>query len=200
MNKQHILYIASSLVLAGALASCRPTVPTPKPTGYFKLEMPERGYQRFDSATFPFSFEYPIYGSISQDTALAKREHSPYWINVDFWQLNATIFLSYKTIGPGAHIDQLINESYTLSQKHDIKADYIRNSDEFTTAQGLRAMYYSVGGNAASSYQFYITDHKKNFLRGSLYFNVTPNVDSLRPALDFLRTDLEKLVETFEFK
>ncbi len=191
--------IVSAFFVLG-FAACRPKVSVPKPRAYFKIEMPQHAYQAFDSSFFPFRFEYPVYGTITQDAELAKREHSPYWINVYFKEWDATIYLSYKQISDSEPLSKLIDESYQLSNSHNVRADYIKNSDEFTTANGLGAVYYTVGGNAASAFQFYITDHQRHFLRGSLYFNVTPNADSLKPAQDFLKVDMEHLVQTLRFK
>jgi len=188
------------VVAALALYSCRPATPVPKPKGYFKIELPEHKYQTFDSTAFPFTFEYPVYGAITQDANLSKAENSPYWINIEFKDMDAAIYLSYKPISAQEPLSKLIEESYKLSYAHDIRADYIKKTPEFETKNGMRAVFYSVGGDAASSYQFYITDQVKHFTRGALYFNVTPNADSLKPSAEFLRKDMEHLVETMNFK
>lgn len=181
------------------LASCRPAVPVPKPRGYFRIDLPQHAYKTFDSTGFPFRFEYPVYGTITQDLQLNKEERSPYWLNVEFKDMGAAIYISYKSITPQEPLSKLVEESYRLSYAHDIRADYIK-TPEFRTGNGLTGVFYSVGGNAASTYQFYVTDNEKNFLRGSLYFNTTPNADSLRPATEFLKKDMEHLVETIQFK
>ena len=57
-----------------------------------------------------------------------------------------------------------------------------------------------VGGYAATSKQFFVTDTGKHFLRGALYFNATPNADSLQPVQDFLQQDIQHLLQTFKWK
>src|SRR5690606_16058748 len=141
----------------------------------------------------------PVYGQITKDTNLSQEEDQPYWINVDFQEMNATLFLSFKRVSAAEPLEKLIGESYRLSYAHDVKADYIK-SPEFETSNGLRGVVYAVGGNAASAYQFYATDQEKNFMRGALYFNLSPNIDSLRPAIDFLKKDMDRLIETLRFK
>jgi len=37
-------------------------------------------------------------------------------------------------------------------------------------------------------------------LRGSLYFNATPNKDSIAPVLDFVSKDITKLIETLQWE
>jgi len=186
-------------IIALCWMSCRPAIPVPKPRGYFRYDFPEHAYQKFDSAGFPFTFEFPVYGKIEQDLNLNKEEHSPYWLNVSFPEWDATIYLSYKQVDAANPLEKLIEESYRLTAKHDVRADYIK-APPFKTRNGLVGVFYNVGGNAASAYQFYVTDEKKHFIRGALYFNVTPNADSLLPATEFLRKDMEHLVETLQFK
>jgi gliding motility-associated lipoprotein GldD len=192
--------ILSIFLLTGFFfSSCRPTTTVPKPLGYFKIELPAKHqYHNFDSSGFPFSFRFPVYATITQDSSLAKEEHAPYWIDVSFPDLNAKIYLSYKKISQSEPLEKLIDESYKLSFSHDVKADYI-HTPAFKTQNGLQGVYYQVGGNAASNYQFFITDGQRNFVRGSLYFDVTPNVDSLKPAINFLKQDLDTLIQSFRF-
>jgi gliding motility-associated lipoprotein GldD len=193
-----LTYILIIVVLA--LVGCRPDVPFPKPKGYFRLDLPkEHTYQKFEDGKFPFSFEYPTYAKLSQDTSLVLLENAPYWINVNFIDYNATIYISYKDINSKEPLEKLIDDSYRLSYKHDKKADYIKVG-EFTTPNNLYGVNYVVGGNAASAHQFYFTDSAKHFVRGSLYFEVAPNADSLKPAIEFLNEDMQHLIKTFKFK
>lgn len=198
--KNLVPYVFTFCIFASlGFASCRPTVPTAKPIGYFKIDLPEHEYQQFDSASFPYSFSYPVYGEITQDANLTKQEHEPYWINVFFAKFNATIYLSYKKITKQEPLEKLIEESYKLSYAHDQRADYIK-TPPFETKNGLYGVLFNVGGNAASTYQFFITDTVNNFVRGSLYFDVAPNVDSLKPSIEFLRKDIDEMIQTFKFK
>jgi hypothetical protein len=57
-----------------------------------------------------------------------------------------------------------------------------------------------VGGNAATAKQFFLSDTSKNFLRGALYFDATPNADSLKPVQDFLQVDIDHLIRSFKWK
>jgi gliding motility-associated lipoprotein GldD len=61
-------------------------------------------------------------------------------------------------------------------------------------------LMYDIGGNAATNLQFYVTDSVQHFMRGSLYFNVRPNIDSIQPVIDFLKVDLIHMLETFRWK
>jgi len=60
--------------------------------------------------------------------------------------------------------------------------------------------YNIKGADAASTYQFYLTDSTSNFLRGALYFDLVPNNDSLSPVIDFLKADIEQMITSFRWK
>lgn len=181
------------IFIFGMIVSCTQTY-TPKPRGYFRIDFPQKEYQQFDS-TCPFTFEYPTYGRVERDN---DKNAEPCWININFPGYKSKIHLSYKTITGSS--SQFIEDSHTLAYKHAIKADAI---DELLVEYPEKKVYgiiYDIRGNAASSVQFYLTDSLRHFLRGSLYFETQPNKDSLAPAIDFFRKDVEKLIETLKWK
>lgn len=194
-----IIAVASLMLVLG-FASCRPTTYTPRPRGYAKIDTPTHAYKMFDSAGFPYRFEIPVYSNISRgEEVKTVKGNNPYWINVDFPRFGGKIYLSYKAITPRESLDTLMADSYEMSYAHDVRADYI-NSPTFRNKNGVVGMVYEVGGNAASAYQFFATDTVRHFLRGSLYFDVTPNSDSMAPIIKFLKTDLDHLLGTLEWK
>lgn len=191
---------------------------TPKPRGYFKINLPEHQYQVFDKPGFPYSFEYPNYATISQDsTYFEEQPENPYWINIDIPSLNGRIYISYNQIGGKARykiqnskgeykdsigvntFDKLLNGSYTLSFKHSYKASSIDDS-AFVSSNGVDGIYFKIGGNTATANQFLLTDSTRHFLRGALYFDAAPNEDSLRPVNNFLKDDLKHLINTLKWK
>lgn len=179
--------------LLSLIISCTQTY-TPKPRGYFRIDFPEKSYQKFDS-TCPFTFEYPVYGTLEPDN---DQGSEPCWINISFAKYKSKIHLSYKPIKGSS--DQFVEDSHTLAYKHAIKADAI---DELLVEYPEKKVYgiiYDIRGNAASSIQFYLTDSLKHFLRGSLYFETQPNKDSLAPAIDFFKKDVEQLINTLNWK
>jgi len=190
------------LLLILTIAACKPDTYIPKPRGYYQIDLPKRSYQWFDNATFPYSFEYPKYGKISNDTSFfGHKPENPYWINMDFPDLGGRIYISYKIISPQQPIANLIEDAYTMTYKaHDKKADYIEPYIIHNDATHVHGLLYYVGGNAASAYQFFVTDSVKHFIRGALYFDTTPNADSLKPVNDFLLEDIKHLIVTARWK
>jgi gliding motility-associated lipoprotein GldD len=191
---------------------------TSRKKGYFKIDLPEHQYQVFNKQEFPYSFEYPVYATVIQDsTYFDSTPENNYWINLDFPAFNARLFMSYKIIGglapykikqsDGSYKDSLgvnqfdlmVNDAFNLTNKNDVIASSIKDS-LIRNPHGISGVFFKVGGNAATASQFFLSDTTKNFIRGALYFDATPNADSLRPVQEFLRKDLEHLINTFEFK
>jgi len=183
---------------ANWLSSCN-NVYTPKRRGYFKIDFPAHAYQVFDQPGYPYSFEYPVYAKIARDTSFFEASpENPYWINIDFPRFNARIYISYKAIGPNS-FDKLKEDAYKMTFKHTYKATSIDDSI-MTTPNGVSGIFFNVGGNAATAKQFYVTDSVKNFLRGALYFDTTPNEDSLGIVNRFLQKDMAHLINTLRWK
>ena len=172
---------------------------TPKPSGYFKISLPEKNYQIFIGPGYPYTFEYPTYANVVRDsTFFGDATENPWWINIDFPQFSGRIYLSYKIIGP-YKLEKLLNDAFNLTGKHSIKASYIDDS-VINTSNNIHGEFFRIEGDVATAYQFFLTDSTKNFLRGALYFDATPNADSLKPVNDFLVQDMKHLINTFRWK
>ncbi|MBK7308384.1 MAG: hypothetical protein IPI88_16160 [Chitinophagaceae bacterium] len=197
-------------------SACNSTY-TSKKTGYYKIDFPERKYTVFQKEGFPYTFEYPVYAQVVKDSTYFDQDlQNPYWINLDFPQLGGRIFLSYKAVGgkstykvkqaDGSYKDSLgtnvfdlmVNDAFKLTSKNESVASSIKDS-LFHTQNGITGVFFRVGGNAATAKQFFMSDTTKNFFRGALYFDVTPNADSLRPVVDFLQKDIDYLINTFKW-
>lgn len=171
---------------------------TPKPKGYFKIDFPEKKYQTFNTAGYPYSFEYPIYAEVVKDsTFFGGATENPWWININFPQFNSKIYVSYKEIG-GNNFDALITDAFKLTSKHAQKA-YSIDDSAFATPNGVHGIYFNVGGEVATANQFFLTDSTKHFLRGALYFDATPNEDSLSIVNRFIVADLKHMINTFRW-
>src|SRR5579862_1733130 len=121
------LLCIDSFLFAIILFSCNSSY-TPKPTGYFKIDFPKHEYQTFDEKGFPYTFEYPVYARIIHDTTFFEdKPENPYWINIDFPQFHARVYVSYKEIGPNS-FDKLRDDAYKMTFKHSYKATAIDDS------------------------------------------------------------------------
>ncbi|MEP7251270.1 MAG: hypothetical protein ABI683_02790 [Ginsengibacter sp.] len=188
-----------------------------KQKAYFKIDFPKHQYVKFDEPGFPYSFEYPVYARVVRDSSyFDSATKNPYWINIDFPLFNGKIFISYKLIGgtsvykiktPSGYKDSLgrntfenmVTDSYNLTYKNDIKAYSIEDS-MMKTPNNISGIFFRLGGSVATAKQFFLSDTTRNFLRGALYFDATPNEDSLRPVNAFLQEDMKHLINTLQWK
>jgi gliding motility-associated lipoprotein GldD len=182
------------VALTAMLISCGDTS-MPKPRGYFRIDLPEKKYQSFDT-TYPYTFEYPVYAILTPDNNAA---NEPYWINVDYPLFKGRIHISYKAVNN--NLSEYTEDAHELVMKHIPKAsaiEEIRIDNEQAKVHGL--IYDIKGSGTASVYQFFITDSTNHFVRGALYFNVLPNNDSLAPVIDFVKSDIQHMLESFRWK
>ena len=170
-----------------------------KPKGYFKIDFPKHQYQKFDKGDYPYSFEYPLYANVVKDSSFfGEATENPWWINIDFPTFNGKIYVSYKEIGKNK-LDSLLKHSFRLSDAHSSKASFKEDS-LIATPNNVHGLFFELGGNVATSNQFFITDSTKHFLRGALYFDATPNEDSLKIINDFILEDMKHLINTIKWK
>ena len=186
------IFVLMGIVVS--LPACRHY--TPKPTGYFRIEIPENEYVKFDSFPFPYGFEMSKYAKIiPQKDELTGDE---YWINIFYPQFDATIYCSFKILQD--NLQEMSEDARDFVYKHVIKADEISEQMFVNPDRNVYGKLYRIGGNTASAVQFELTDSLFYFFRGALYFNAVPNKDSIAPALDFISEDILVLMETFEIK
>ncbi|HEU4573619.1 MAG TPA: hypothetical protein VFS36_01350 [Chitinophagaceae bacterium] len=181
------------------LAACNSNY-TYKKRGYFKIKFPEKKYQLFDRPGYPYTFEYPVYASVIKDSSFfGDAPENPWWINIDLPQFGGRIYVSYKEIGKNK-FDSLVNDAFTMSYKqHTYKASSIE-PQPFATPNHISGVYFSLTGNTATANQFFATDSVRHFLRGALYFDATPNEDSLGIVNNFLKQDLQHLINTLKWR
>ena len=170
---------------------------TPKPRGYFRIALPEKKYMLLDSV-YPYKFEYPAYARITNDP-LSPQEKN--WINIEMPVFHGRIHISYKELSDRKRLIQYTEDTRTLALKHMSKASGIRNIAIDDPSRKMYGLVYEINGmGAASPYQFYLTDSTRHFMRGSLYFDAVPNNDSLAPVIDFVKSDIQHLFETINWK
>ena len=178
---------------------------SPKPRGYYRIIFPPKEYRPYNGP-YPFTFIYPKYAVIEKDTNVAPQKkdkkllNMKYLLNMQFPQFNGTLHLSYETITSKKVFDELTEDARTFAFKHTVKATSIDQALIHNADRKIYGIYYTIDGNAASSIQFYVTDSTKNYLRGALYFNSTPRIDSIQPVLKFVKKDVDTMLKTFRWK
>ena len=183
------------LLLLMMAVSCGDRNPQPKPRGYFRIDMPEKQYVTLDTMS-RYRFEYPVYATITPDYySLDEKD----WVNVVFPRFKGTIHISYKNVDN--NLSEYVEDAYRMITKHITKATGIRDSVVINKDRNVYGLVYNLEGEGvASPLQFYLTDSTKHFMRGSLYFNIYPNNDSMQPVIKFISDDVIHLINTLEWK
>lgn len=168
----------------------------PKPLGYNRLELPEPAYQALPD-TLPYWFEYSLHAKLLDDTtAFSER----YWVEIHYPLLRSTVHITYKKIYNSEQLlKEFLDDAYTLTAKHQIKA-YAIEETIAKTPSGKTAVIAELDGQVPSQFQFTITDSTKNFLRGALYFNTKVQNDSLAPAIEYMKKDIMHMINTMKWR
>ena len=193
--KTIFLLLIVNCILLTVFVSCDDKTYQPKPKGYFRIDLPEKEYVSLDSMKY-YSFEHPVYSKITPDYLSPEEKE---WVNVEFPSFKDTIHISYKNVDN--NIEKYLEDSYYMMTKHISRAMGIRDSVVANPERKVYGLvYFLEGEGVASPLQFYLTDSVNHFLRGSLYFNVKTNNDSLAPVIDFITDDIRHLIETVKWK
>ncbi len=167
---------------------------TPKPYGYFRVDLPEYSYNNFNSVNAPYTFDISSFAAVTTHNEAEKK----FWIDIVYPELNATIYCSYFNIN--RNLQQLSEDSRRFVYDHSIKADGISERVYTNADEKVYGILYELKGNTASTAQFVLTDSVKHFLRGALYFENVPNKDSIAPMAEFVKKDIERMMESFRWK
>jgi len=187
------------LVTSISLQSCEEKTYLPKPRSFPKVEYPNRNYSTFDKADCSFSFQVPSYFEYTKKTFVGDQKvKSPCWFDLNVPPLNGSLHCTYSSVNDREQLIGLINDSYELAEKHMVKANYI--DDPLINTESVQGRQFEIHGPTATSFQFFLTDSIDNYFQASLYFNNPPNPDSMKPVVDFVRDDIQKMIETFAFE
>lgn len=198
--QKNLFHLTLFLFATAFFVSCS-TDETPRPDAYPRIHYPElHELVTYSDDECPFTFQLPDYYVINKNvTFFNQAPENPCWMNIICKDLNATIYLSYKELGDDQSLQKMIEDAYKLTYKHSSRADFIE-PQEIENEFGVHGLIYFVGGDAASNFQFFVTDTITNFVRGSLYFNNKPNADSLKPVVQFMVNDIQGMLSNWKWK
>ena len=169
--------------------------PFPKPKSYYRIDYPEKNYINIlqKENNFPYSFERPSY------TQVAKVPGSPANDMVlVFPEFKADLIIKYLKIDTS--FTSLTEKVKSDAYYHSFKANAIDEKEFANPSTNLYGITYEITGNAACNYLFYLSDSINHMITGELLIQSKPNYDSLQPTIDFIKSDIIHLIETFEWK
>lgn len=196
--KQFIfLFIICIIILFSSCLREEP-VPIPKPFGYIRVDFPDKDYKWLDTI-YPFKFKYPTYALLVPYNGKSQEEDAKYWFNLSIPEYNAYFYFTYREIKDD--LLDLREDSRTFVMKHISKSSNIQDIEIKIPEHKVYGILYDIqGSEVASPMQFFATDSSKHYLRVALYFNNIPNNDSLKPIIDFLKIDIDTLINSLSWK
>ena len=193
-NKVSIL-LAALAILVVAFSCDRQSNYLPKPRGYFRIDLPDKAYSKVDTLE-KYSFECPQYALVTPDPYSPDEKD---WVNIEMPQFKGSIHLTHKPIN--GNLGEYLEDVHTMVIKHLQKANGVRDSLIANEKHDVYGLLIEMDGKGvATPLQFYLTDSTRNFVRGALYFNFKPDNDSMQPVINFIREDIDHLINTFEWK
>ncbi len=206
MKGAHISYLYSMkeffllcMVLVFILACKEEQALMPKPRMYPRIEFPEKVYKEFVNTDCDFSFQIPAYSQIEKETKFFEEEPlHPCWFDINIPQLNGKIHCSYFPINSKKEFEGLVEDAYEFISKHNQKANY-RDEVVIQKPNNVSGLIFEMSGDVATPVQFFLTDSTSHYLRGSVYFYSQVDPDSMAVVYDFVKEDVAKLIETFEW-
>lgn len=190
-KKSYYIYLFSVIFVFSCSTN---EISIPKPPTYLRLDLPNHKYITINddcNYTFQLSKLYKAKQVIDQTGPSCHKD-------IELGPLNGVIHFSY--IDMVEPLSAYVNYAIDKVDEHKIKATAIEDTKIIRSKDRVFGTIFELKGDVASPYQFYLTDSTTKFVSGVVYFNSVPNYDSLKPSLEYLKIDLMKMINTFQWK
>lgn len=193
--KLHLLAMVFMYILLCVSCSRSTKEYTPKPRGYFRIELPQASYQVLPLDSLPYSF------NVSQLATVELPEAGSHegWINLSYPSLKVKVYCSYLPVTP-SKLQTMEDESRLLVYRQAKQANAVKEQAYSNPGERVYGSLFLLDGESPSPVQFMLTDSVSHFFRGALYYDCVPNADSLAPVTDYLRNDIIELIQSFTWK
>ena len=169
-------------------------MPIPKPPTFLNIELPAHSYKKY-FASCPYEFEistlYQVRDVYEGKTLTCHKD-------ILLGKLNGT--LHFSNIIMDKPLKDYINYAIDKVDEHKIKATDIQDRQIIRPKDKVYGTFFELKGDVASPFQFYLTDSVSRFVSGVVYMNARPNYDSIKPSLDYIKKDLDRMLNTFRWK
>ena len=179
MNKLFVLFL---------IFGCN--TPMPKPNGMLAMDYPPPKYQQV-STECPYTFDFNSVSSIEVQ--------SNCFFSISYPSMKAKVYMSYFNLKEH-QIENLYRDFNTRLMDHTKKEVQIQESNYENISQQKFGRFYEITSDSPSNLHFHLTDQKKHFISGVLFFSATPNYDSLYPAIQYIKNDLRHLTESLSWR
>jgi gliding motility-associated lipoprotein GldD len=174
--------------------SCGNETLVPKPPTHLMVDLPAHSYQKFSDSVH-YSFE--ISNLWSQRVKIKERDSLVIYLGKE---IDGDLHFQYEKIDSANPLSSHINKTFAKIDFHKVRAKQLKDTIFIFSNKKVFGGLYEFIGNSATNFQFYLTDSSTNFIRSELLIRKKPNYDSLQPTLNYIKTDLLHLINTFEWK
>jgi len=184
----------SSLLLSFIfLYSCSEEAYYPLPKSYYRVDFEAKKYKTFDDSC-AFTFKLPNYSF-----AIDKFKNAPdCYKTIIFPKYKAELICTYNVVDSNFY--KLSEALRKTAYEHSFRASSINEKQWVNADENVYGTTFEIIGDVACNYAFYLSDSANHFFTGELMFFALPNYDSLKPSIEFIKTDIEKLIESFKWQ
>jgi len=187
------------LLLTVLSASCSSDY-TPKPKGYFHIELPEPSYYYLDNFSYlRFKISNEVLVEDMKYIPEKMKERNGLGFNLNYPRLNAQIYCSYFQINK-SDFPVYMEENQQMVYVREKKAKGVKEIEYSHPEQKVYGIVYEIQGEAINPIQFVVSDSVSSFFRGALYFDTSFNRDSISPVLEYISKDIQIIIESFQWK
>jgi gliding motility-associated lipoprotein GldD len=194
MVKLILIIILFGLTIASCGGNDKYKITVPPVKKYESPQLPEHKYKEYISSC-GYHFKSPQLFTI-KDVKDSKGNLTCHK-DIDLGALNGIMHFSF--IQMNEKLATYVNYANDKVDEHKIKASAIKDQQIINPKSNVYGTFFELKGDVATPFQFYLTDSSKYFVSGVVYFNCTPNYDSLKPSIDYLKKDLLEMVNSFEW-
>lgn len=173
---------------------------SPKPRGYFRIELPEPVYH--DLVAYPYfkcGISNQVFVEELDNKSLEMKEKNGIEFTLDYPRFQAKIYCSYFRIN-SSNFRTFSEESRRMIYVLEQKAKGITEIAYSHPEQKVYGVVYEIEGTAVSPIQFIVSDSVRSFFKGALYFDAIINRDSIAPVVRYINQDIHVMIESFQWK
>jgi gliding motility-associated lipoprotein GldD len=168
---------------------------TPKPRGFYRIDLPEASYRIFSADDVPYTFHVSRLATVE----LPPLQTSVDRMNLSYESLHLKVYCSYIEITPET-LPVVTEECRKILLRSAGNADAITEQSYEDRNLRLFATIFRIGGETPSPVQFMLTDSLRRFFRGALYYPCRIDTDSLAPVTAYVENDVIELIQSFRWK
>ncbi len=175
------------------LFSCGEENLIPKPPTHLMVDLPAHYYKKFTD-TSHYNFDMSKLWSVRAN--LKEQDSLILYLGKE---IDGDLHFQYLKIDTANPLSKHINKTFEKIDFHKARAKQLKDTNFVFKDKKVYGSMYEFIGNSATNFQFYLTDSMNHFVRSELLIRRKPNYDSLQPTLNYIKTDLIQLINTFEW-